>query len=370
MFTSASWIEHLKSAFRRRPAGGPGNRGAARRARRVPYLEHLEERRVLSGYTITNIGSLGGTFGFTLDINASGSIVGRSAIAQNLAQHAYVYSHGTLIDLGTLGGLNSSAGGINDHGEIVGISMIAPNSAQNDLFLVRRGHMTDLGPAGPARTSGPLGDFKISNRGDIIGFTLGNGNAALDRRGRLIDLGSLAGQGSAARALNDKGQVVGFSPVSGPGPNVFHAFLYMRGRMTDLGTLGGDDSVANDINQHGEVVGPANIANGYAHAFLYKNGRMKDLGTLGGPASDAGAINNHGDVVGVSTINSTTSHGYLYRNGKMIDLNSLIPANSGFVVVNAEDINDRGQIAAEAISTNPQDHSYYIVKLNPTKSAR
>jgi hypothetical protein len=54
----------------------------------------------------------------------------------------------------------------------------------------------------------------------------------------------------------------------------------------------------------------------------------------------------------------------------MIDLNSLIPAHSGLVVVNADDVNNRGQIAAEAISTNPKDHSYYIVILNPTKSAR
>jgi probable HAF family extracellular repeat protein len=229
--------------------------------------------------------------------------------------------------------------------------------------------MTDLGAIG---SRGPFGSIKINNRGDIIGFKLGNGDAALDHRGTLIDLGSLAGLGSAARDLNDNGQVVGFSPVPGPGSvsNVIHAFLYSHGKMFDLGTLGGKSSVANDINKRGEIVGPAFTASGVYHAFLYNHGGMTDLGTLGGPNSDAAAINDRGDVVGFSNVNTKVSHGFLYKNGRMVDLNSLIPANSGFVVVNAEDINNRGQIAAEAISTNPQDHTYYIVMLNPTKSAR
>jgi probable HAF family extracellular repeat protein len=227
--------------------------------------------------------------------------------------------------------------------------------------------MIDLGAVG---TRGPRGDYKINNGGDIIGFKLGNGNAALDRRGRLIDLGSLGGQGSAARALNDSDQVVGFSQLSAPGPSVIHAFLYSRGNMRDLGTLGGQYSFANDVNNRGEVVGAAYTPGSHYHAFLYSEGSMRDLGTLGGPVSIAAAINDRGDVVGESDINKTASHGFLFRNGRMIDLNSQIPANSGFVVVNAEDINNRGQIAAEAISTNPQDHTYYIALLNPTKSGR
>jgi probable HAF family extracellular repeat protein len=332
----------------------------------VSCLELLEERRVPSGYTITNMGSLGGTFGVTLDINNRGAIVGRSDTAQNVTTHAYLYNHGVMVDLGTLGGPNSVASGINDSGEIVGLSMVAPDFAQNDVFLSRRGHMTDLGAIG---SRGPFGHIKINNRGDIIGFKVGNGDAALDRRGTMIDLGSLAGLGSAAQDLNDNGQVVGFSPVPAPGSDVIHAFLYSHGKMYDLGTLGGKYSEANDINKRGEVVGPASIASGAYHAFLYNHGRMTDLGTLGGPNSDAAAINDHGDVVGFSNLNTKISHGYIYRNGRMIDLNSLIPANSGFVVVNAEDINNRGQIAAEAISTNLRDHTYYIVMLNPTKSA-
>ena len=36
----------------------------------------------------------------------------------------------------------------------------------------------------------------------------------------------------------------------------------------------------------------------------------------------------------------------------MVDLNSLIPAESGFVITNAEDINDRGQIVAQGYETS------------------
>ena len=51
MFISVTRIEHLKSAFRREPTGGLCKRGATRRAPMVPCLEHLEERRVQSGYS-------------------------------------------------------------------------------------------------------------------------------------------------------------------------------------------------------------------------------------------------------------------------------------------------------------------------------
>jgi probable HAF family extracellular repeat protein len=140
--------------------------------------------------------------------------------------------------------------------------------------------------------------------------------------------------------------------------------------MTDLGTLGGAQSQANGINDHGKVVGMAMTASGDSHAFLYSHGRMTDLGTLGGADSGALAINDRGEVVGSSLTSGSKQHAFLYNHGTMTDLNSVIPANSGFVVVGAESINNRGQIAAEAVSTDPQDHSVYTVLLNPKEHGR
>jgi probable HAF family extracellular repeat protein len=176
----------------------------------------------------------------------------------------------------------------------------------------------------------------------------------------------LAGLGSAAWGLNNQDEVVGYSEASDSNSNtVDHAFLYKHGKMIDLGTLGGTSSAGIAINNHGEITGDANTTSGAVHAFLYNHGHMTDLGTLGGTTTEAFAINDSGDVVGFSNVNATSAHGFLYENGKMIDLNSLIPAGSPYTITDAEAINNHGQIAATAISTNTSDQSVYVVLLNP-----
>ena len=62
----------------------------------------------------------------------------------------------------------------------------------------------------------------------------------------------------------------------------------------DLGTLGGDQSYAYGINNSGQIVGASQITGDTAtHAFLYSGGTMQDLGTLAsGTDSSAYGINN------------------------------------------------------------------------------
>jgi probable HAF family extracellular repeat protein len=45
-------------------------------------------------YTITDLGTLGGTSSFAFGLNASGEVVGYSDVAGNTAQHAFLYGGG------------------------------------------------------------------------------------------------------------------------------------------------------------------------------------------------------------------------------------------------------------------------------------
>jgi probable HAF family extracellular repeat protein len=119
-------------------------------------------------------------------------------------------------------------------------------------------------------------------------------------------------------------------------------------KVEDLGTLGGSRSWASAINDSGEVVGYSNLAGDQnKHAFLYKDGKMTDLLTLGGTSSEAKGINKSGQVVGWSDNSSGERRAFLYdsTNG-MKDLNDLIPAGLGWSIDEATAINNNGQIAA------------------------
>ena len=50
--------------------------------------------------------------------------------------------------------------------------------------------------------------------------------------------------------------------------------------MVDLGTLGGNDSDARDINELGHVVGYADDEEEKTKAFAWRDGQMVNLGTL------------------------------------------------------------------------------------------
>ena len=270
-------------------------------------------------YSITDLGTLntfaGSSFnvGYALAINNSGQIAANA----------------------TASGFGSPLGNsINDSGQTV----------QGD-FLYTGGTPTALGYLPGGDTTGASG---INSSGQVVGSAntgRGTPNQAFLYSGNTM---TALGQGSAI-AINNNGQVVGFTAINRNLPN--HAFLYTSGTMLDLGTLGGSVSYATAINNSGQVVGLSDTSGNLAdHAFLYSGGAMIDLGTLPGTSiSEAHGINDSGQIVGYTETPTGSGgflpyHAFIDSAGIMTDLNSLIPANSDWDLINAEGINNSGQI--------------------------
>jgi probable HAF family extracellular repeat protein len=287
------------------------------------------------GRRAINLGTVpGGTESIAISVNSLGRVVGFSnndipdafsLVGFPTQTRAFLWQNGVMRDLGTLGGPDASASFVNDHGQVAGFSYT--DSAVNPStgvptthpFLWENGKMTDLGTLGGTLSGSPL----------------------------LLTSGW----------LNNRGDVAGASNLAG---DVFqHPFLWTKSDgMKDLGTLGGTFGYANWVNDAREVVGIANtVGDQFLHAFLWKDGVMTDLETVGSdPSSEAKSINSRGQVVGASFDLSLTNddlHGFLWEEGgPIVDLNTLVAPGSGVTVVNAFDINDRGEIAGNGFLAN------------------
>jgi probable HAF family extracellular repeat protein len=322
-------------------------------------------------YTVTDLGTLGGTYSVAHHINNSGDVVGYSRLAGSAVFHAFLYSGGSMTDLGTLGGDGSQALGINNTGQVVGYSYITGNNPFSGAgiahaFIYSGGVMTDLGTLGGTLSSSA---YAINDAGQVVGTAEITGDTAIHAflySGIMMDLGTLdLGPGpyndSLAQAINTDGQVAGYS-YNG---TITHAFLYKSGIMTDLGTLGGATSFAFGINNSGDVVGSSQTTGNAANlAFLYSGGVMTNLGTLGGTESEALGIGNGGQVVGEAFISGdTTHHAFLYENAVMKDIN---PA--GWSNTWASGINDSGQVVGYGINPQGQEHGFILIPVTPYKA--
>ncbi len=218
--------------------------------------------------------------------------------------------HNDTIFGANLGGLNSTAYGINNAGLMVGVSLTDAGSYHACSLAVDATTMTDLGVLSGGSSSAAM---DINEDDLIVGYsdTASVVQTAVYWNGGVpTDLGAFpgapAGTQSYALAVNDADspQIVGWSYGSAAG-GLQHAFLWQDGTMDDLGTLpGGDRSEAWDLNDLGEVVGWARTADYHVHAVLWDaSGAIIDLNDVEGippgwVLAEAEGINNSGQIVG------------------------------------------------------------------------
>jgi probable HAF family extracellular repeat protein len=336
---------------------------------------------------LTSLGFLPGGYGSLPNaINSKGMVVGASDIGVIDPQtglpeiRADFFYQGQVINMGTFGGTNSLANGINSRGQAAGgaentdpdpwncgglIGLPSPTVWHG--FVWQEGVLTDLGTLGGPCSFGLV----INDPGQITGYSFTNDvpnpttgiptvAPFLWDRGRMINLGTLGGVFGFGTAVNNHGQVVGFSDVAGDLGT--RAFFWERGVLTDIGTLGGNYSEAEWINDAGQVAGKADLADGTHHAFLWKHGKMTDLGTVGGdPCSFVNHINSSGQAVGNSSdCQGNILHAVLWENGSIIDLSSQVLPGSGFTFVHPVVINDSGEILANGILQNGDMHAVLL----------
>lgn len=321
-------------------------------------------------FSVSDLGSLGGTYSQGLAVNNSGLASGFSHLPDNVSEHAIVSQGLTLPqDLGTLGGSYSQAYSINNLNQAVGSASLSGDTFYHAFQWQGATPLSPLKDLSALVNPGYSRAFSINDNGQATGFSstsTGTEHAVIwENTGAITDLGTLDGTGnSQGVAINLSGQVAGFSTLTGNKST--HAVLWTNSTKLDLGTLGGTHSAAYAINSNGEITGSATTALDAAqHAFLWQPNQvppMKDIGTLGGNFSEGYGISTVGDVVGYSTTaNDAAQKAFLWQLGiGLQDLNSLIDPTSGWTLLEAHAISDDGTYITGIGSFGGQHHAFLL----------
>ena len=282
-----------------------------------------------AGWTLVDIGTLGGPGSYGAAVGNDGTVVGCADVLPSGA-HAFAWKNGVMRDLGLASDVEGSscALAINDQGVIAGRSSSRELVIWNGSAITRLGVQGDVG--GINRFGVLVGTYDTG--GMTRGFKYSNGT--------LTPLGT-PGMYSSAEGINAKGEIVG--------THNGRAVIF-GSTLQDLGS-----GSARDVNDRGWVVGQASDTNGQPIAFLYRGG----MTALNAPSySSAVAINERGQVVG----SGEGVYGWLVDNGKYTRLAD-IPAvvAKGWHKLEPTGINDYGAIVGTAVDVQGNLRAFLLV---------
>jgi probable HAF family extracellular repeat protein len=349
------------------------------------------QRGEAASYQIADLGTLGGTSSFALDLNNSRQVTGNAQEAASEPAprlNAFLWQQpGLMSNLSALTGSNNFSRGyaINDSGVVVGES----DNNSSRAFVYRNGALEGLTRLAGDNDRGVAHD--INHAGVIVGSS---SNGTVSRATKWtdngsgyvpVDLGTIAGTATAtARAwsVNQAGVAVGLSTnVNGTS----QATMWNGATITNLTSLGDGTrfSQAYAVNAAlvavgasstggtvGELIGTTSTT-AITRAFRWEAGTIVELSPFNvyTPANNGSSTNYHsvandvndaGLIVGNSQrVAGSAAIATLWQSGIAIDLNSLLPAASGWQLRSAEGVNSAGDIVGYGV-INGETHAFLM----------
>ncbi len=336
---------------------------------RYPLMQPFGTGR--PGYTVTFIPPLPGDL-YTIPwaVNESGAVVGWSTDGGLEQPFLYTDATGTVPLLLGTNRTRGTARDLNAAGVAVG-GLYGPDPESAVRWPSSGSAPEELGVLG----TGPMSHaWGMNMTGAVVGWSDYGGlfpHAFLytDAAG-MVDLTPNQGSG-AAYDVTDGGRVVGYMTAGGG----LRAFRWDRGILEDLGVPGGfAHSFGFAINEAGQVAGCADSATGNTERIVrFTDGVGWEVLGGAGQTNCAWGINAYGDVVGNGLPTGVgIVRAFLFTDaGGMQDLERMIDPALSLRLLDATDINNRGQIVGYAWdNTVAQYRGYRLDPSTPPPSNR
>ena len=165
--------------------------------------------------------------------------------------------------------------------------------------------------------------------------------------------GTAAGQGTNINGVSNNGIAVGFTINANGTFTNFTASANPKMSKVLTALSGLPEANAFGVNSACIVVG----TDGNGNAFFLSNGVVHTFIPPGGTSAVAFGINDHDQIVGQYTTASGSMPGFVRVNAKTyLTINA--PAGTTTDIVNAQSINNNGEIAGFYVGNDGQDHGF------------